>query len=857
MRSLIVGFRWKFLYRFIFFSCFLFPQFLFSQTFVNYSSESEARALWFTRFEYRTEASIREAIQKAKQAHFNIIFFQVRGKADAFYASSYEPWSDRYGYTYPGFDPLAVAIDEAHRNGIELHAYMNVFTMWSGAAPPQSPLHIYNTHREWVMVNSSGVPMNPAASEYAYASPAIPEYIDHLMNVFMEVVEKYDVDGIHLDRIRYPNSNYSYDSTSIARFKQETGLSSPYVDPYRWAQWRRDQVNRFVYRLYDGIMKRKPWVKLSAAVWGNYYDGFTSKLQDPRAWLKNGKIDIVAPMIYETNMGVYQSLLNNHARNSWARHVYGGIGANVFSSHPFSASEIFQQIDIARQVLAEGSVLYSATSLSQELVQSLSKGPYKDWQAAPGMSWKPVPVISHTPLTDTEDTTNPYSIIATIHSSLPLVSDSTLVIWSHSESFDDYSTSYFSQLSDSVFQAFIPPQINKNICYYLIASNQDGYVARLPQWAPTNFFSFYAGSDNIPPVISYQQNIHDSFLPIDTLKFAITVADNLKLDTNSVFVHYFSANFPIDSVQLVPDLVPDQFLGYVVPGAGVGDTLNYFFTAQDLSTSKNRAESELYSIPIGIEDFEYEIVEWTADPGWHVSNEQSQKGTYSLRFSPPAGFSGNSMSNFQTNKSLSLKRLESATLHFWTKQLLDADLVKGFVDVSIDNGEHWTSLGPPFSDYSNQWSDYYFSLAEFCGPGKPEILLRFRAQSYSDPAQEQLEWYIDDISIMSGQTPVVADHVYAVPYQLKLHQNYPNPFNSETVIQFDINPLDPVFVELKVINLKGQKVRTLLSSKLSRGQYSISWNGRDERDFPVPSGIYFYQILSPKLKTTRKMIVVR
>ncbi len=270
------------------FSCFIFIilnsyiigiSLLFSQPNQQFYSNPEARALWFTRYQYSNEQTIRETIQKARQANLNMILFQVRGQADAYYFSSYEPWAERLGGNYPGFDPLAVAIDEAHRNGIELHAYVNVFPIWShpDGKPPDSPIHIYNTHPDWIMVNSSGVPMDPSASGYAFGSPGIPEYIDHLFNVFMEVVEKYDIDGLHLDYIRYPSDNYSYDSTSIAHFKQETGLSSPYADPFRWTQWRRDQVSNFVYKVYEGVMARKPWGKVSAAVWGNYYvDSITS-----------------------------------------------------------------------------------------------------------------------------------------------------------------------------------------------------------------------------------------------------------------------------------------------------------------------------------------------------------------------------------------------------------------------------------------------------------------------------------------------------------------------------------------------------------------------------------------------------
>ena len=112
----------------------------------------------------------------------NAVLFQIRGEADAFYISEWEPWSELVGGDYPGYDPLAVAIYEARRRGLELHAYVNAMPAWSGSSPHPSPDHIYNAHPEWIMVDTSGTPMDPADG-YANISPGIPQAVQHLNNV--------------------------------------------------------------------------------------------------------------------------------------------------------------------------------------------------------------------------------------------------------------------------------------------------------------------------------------------------------------------------------------------------------------------------------------------------------------------------------------------------------------------------------------------------------------------------------------------------------------------------------------------------------------------------------------------------
>ena len=180
----------------------------------------EARCAWFSRFEWSSRSHIEDEIANIDECNMNAVLFQIRGTADAFYISQWEPWAEQLGNDYPGYDPLAVAIYEAHERGLELHAYVNAMPVWSGATPPGDPFHIYNTHPEWIMVNSSGTPMDPADG-YAFASPGVPQFREHLNKVIMDIATKYDVDGIHLDYIRYPSTAYSNDDSSVARYLRE------------------------------------------------------------------------------------------------------------------------------------------------------------------------------------------------------------------------------------------------------------------------------------------------------------------------------------------------------------------------------------------------------------------------------------------------------------------------------------------------------------------------------------------------------------------------------------------------------------------------------------------------------------
>jgi len=365
----------------------------------------EARYAWFSRYEWNDRQDIEDEIANVADCNMNGVLFQVRGEADAFYISAWEPWSHLLGNDYPGYDPLAVAIHEAHRQGLELHAYINAMPMWGQSFSPASDRHIWNAHPDWVMVDASDSAMSPTDPTYAYAfaSPGIPQFREHLNRVIMDIATHYDVDGIHLDYIRYPGTAYSYDDSSLARFEREYGCGPDTCTGY-WALFRRDLVTEVVEAAYDSVTALKPWVKLSAAVWGIFNTGYTSYYQDSHAWLEDGIIDFNCPMIYTDNTTDFSNRLSSHATNKYGRHVYGGIGVYLPDVTPQIAET---EIGICRSQGVEGQALFAAADLYGSLKDSLigTGGPYASPADLPAMAWKstrPFTVSSVLPVSSTQ-----------------------------------------------------------------------------------------------------------------------------------------------------------------------------------------------------------------------------------------------------------------------------------------------------------------------------------------------------------------------------------------------------------------------------------------------------------------------
>ena len=375
---------------------------------ISQAAHKEARAVWLSRFEYTPhayspeyqKAYIRQAIENLKNANFNMLIFQIRGQADAFYKSNYEPWSDRLTGTLgrdPGWDPLQYAIDLAHQNAIELHAWINVFPCWKGSAPPpeSNPRHLYLEHPEWICSDPQGIPMSISGGGYASLSPGIPDVREYLLNICKDIVSNYDVDGLHFDYIRYPNKQYSHDAISDFLFRDPV-IGNP--NSLSWEDWQREQVNKFVRAAYDAVSAINPAVKLSAAVIGKYnyswvsWDGYNACYQDGKQWTAEGKIDFLAPMMYwpigQTNpWAPFEILARNWVfDNANGRHIYGGIGAYKNTDN---FPEIAAEIDTLRKIRAQGQVFFSYGTLRNSAFwDDLTAWHYKNLANVPPMPWK-------------------------------------------------------------------------------------------------------------------------------------------------------------------------------------------------------------------------------------------------------------------------------------------------------------------------------------------------------------------------------------------------------------------------------------------------------------------------------------
>lgn len=306
------------------------------------------------------QAELKSMLNRFAALKINAVMFQVRTQCDALYASSSEPWSPWLSGSMgraPGYDPLAFCIREAHARGIEVHAWFNPFRALCNTSQPVSSNHISRTTPAAVKQHGS----------LLWCDPAHPESRSRAIRAVIDVVRRYDVDGIHLDDYFYPYPDVS---------------KSEFPDGRSPAQ-RRAIIDGFVSNLYDAVKDQKSWVRVGISPFGIWKPGIPDGIEagldccddlaaDSRKWLSKGWVDYLAPQLYWRISPRKQSfpLLLEWWRQQGSRPVWPGIAtARIQSSEDPGrpASEITRQIGLSRQIgrTWHGHLHWSAKSLIQ------------------------------------------------------------------------------------------------------------------------------------------------------------------------------------------------------------------------------------------------------------------------------------------------------------------------------------------------------------------------------------------------------------------------------------------------------------------------------------------------------------
>ena len=319
------------------------------------------------------KAELISLLDRAQRLHLNAIFFQVRPACDAFYSSPIEPWSDRITGVMgkapePFYDPLAFAISEAHKRGLELHAWFNPFrAAHPSTKSPPAANHITRTHPELIRHYADQV----------WLDPGEPAAQARTLAVILDVVKRYDVDGIVFDDYFYPYPEKNLightidfpDDASWQKYGLKTGLTRE--------DWRRKNVNQLVQNVSQEIKAAKPWVQFGISPFGIWrpqnppqikgLDAYASIYADARLWLASGWVDFLAPQLYwaiADRDHSFSALFNWwRSQNPKGRHVYAALdGAAVGDKFP--ADEITRQIQTIRaQTSVGGEIHYHLRSL--------------------------------------------------------------------------------------------------------------------------------------------------------------------------------------------------------------------------------------------------------------------------------------------------------------------------------------------------------------------------------------------------------------------------------------------------------------------------------------------------------------
>jgi len=344
------------------------------------------------------KAEMISLLDRAMELHLNAVVFQVRPASDTLYASPYEPWSELLTGTQgkpptPFYDPLAFAIEEAHKRGLELHAWFNPFRArlpTAKSAPAWN--HISRTHPEFIRRYGDQTWLDPG-------NPAVRAYV---LTVVKDVVKRYDVDGVQFDDYFYP-----YPQTDA------NGHALDFPDCETWKKfgaplqltrdaWRRANVNKFIYAAYAMIKAEKPWVRVGVSPFGIWRPGYPPQIRgldsyaslyaDSRLWLASGWVDYLSPQLYwpvDSRQQSFPVLLDWWQKQSVkGRALWPGLGA-AYVGKTLTVNDIEEQVRILRKTPGvDGEIFFHLNNLIRDPdLESFIRAANTNAALVPAMPW--------------------------------------------------------------------------------------------------------------------------------------------------------------------------------------------------------------------------------------------------------------------------------------------------------------------------------------------------------------------------------------------------------------------------------------------------------------------------------------
>jgi uncharacterized lipoprotein YddW (UPF0748 family) len=726
-----------------------------------------------------------------KSYGLNTIFFQVRTICDALYKSNYEPWSSYLTGsqgTAPSdtsYDPLKFAVQEAHKRGMELHAWLNPYRAELSGGSPVSVNHVINKHPEWI-IKCNG-------SEYRFLNPGLPEVRKYVLRIVMDVVERYDVDGIHFDDYFYPYSDYGTFNDDATFAEYPNGFTDR-------AKWRENNVNLLLKMINDSIKAVKPWVKFGVSPSGNPSVN-TSIYCNPGNWLAGNYIDsagssysgspyidYIMPQLYWENYGGYlgswtgASFLNG-------RHLY--IGQAAYRYTEFSGGELSWEISTNRNTSTiRGGVFFSSKSLTSN---------YKNCNDTLRYRYFTHPAI--TPQMEWKDSLNnkpdaPANLRFEINSSTgkyelhwdkpppPAGADTAFVyvVYRSENNPPDISN------SSNIFGLTGLNYLSADDAKYSVTKGNYYGVTAVDRYSNESVISNVASLDlaslipEKPALISPTDNNHELGNSITLIWSADTSAERYIAQVST------DSTFNSGTVLLVGEFRNTQInFNSIIPGK------TYYWRIKAFGQVGESEYSDVYSFQSGI-------------PLSPVLITPAHTST---------GVSLTPLFTWFSSENASSYRIQVST----TVQFHDNTFV---IDTTTND-----------------------TVLQASAPLTPNKIYYWRANAQNTYGTSS--W---SAGFGFKTTPTLIVETDKFPKEYSLEQNYPNPFNPATKIRFSLPHSS--FVTLKIYNLLGQEVETLINNYKNEGDYEISFDASD-----LAAGIYVYRLVTEKFSSSKKMVLLK